>query len=137
MNETVPADLNAAIAGQPMWLQAWVLVLVITNLAAVFFIVTKQQGRYRPRPEALAILVSFFAAAIFMSWLYDQVGFVRLLGLPHLVFWLPVYIWLLIRYRAGRYAAPFKQYLLVYFLIDGISLLIDASDVVRYLLGWQ
>jgi hypothetical protein len=136
MNETLPGDLNAAIAAQSPGLQVWVLVLVITNLAAALFLVTRKQGRIALRPEALAILVSFFAAAAFMNWLHAQVGFVRLLGLPHLVFWLPVYCWLVFRYRAGTQVAPFRYYLLCYFVIDGISLLLDATDVARYLLGF-
>ncbi len=137
MNDSMPANLQAAIATEPMWLQLWVMLLVVVNLAALLFVITKQTGHYRVRWESLAILFSFVAAGIAMSWLYQQVGYVRLLGLPHLVFWLPVYIWLLRKYRHGEFVVPFKQYLLVYFVIAGISLVIDAIDVARYLLGNQ
>ena len=135
MNETMPVDLGAAIATEPMWLRLWVMILAATNLAAVFFVITKQAGKYRVRVESLAILFSLLAAGIFMSWLYDKVGYVRLLGLPHIIFWLPVYVWLLSKYRRGEFSFPFKQYLIVYFVIVGISLVIDVSDVTRYLLG--
>lgn len=135
MNDTMPANLEAAIATEPMWLQVWIIILVVTNLAAVLFIVTKKSGSYRPRIESIAILASFLAAGLFMSWLYAQVGYVRLLGLAHLVFWLPVYVWLVGKYRKGEFVAPFKQYLMVYFLVAGLSLVIDTADVARYLLG--
>jgi len=42
VHEAMPPDLGAAIATQPMWLQIWVLVLVLVNLMAVFFAITRQ-----------------------------------------------------------------------------------------------
>ena len=36
MNETLPADLNAAIAMQAAWLQVWVMVLVTANSASAW-----------------------------------------------------------------------------------------------------
>ncbi|MGI9286525.1 MAG: hypothetical protein ACR2P1_14150 [Pseudomonadales bacterium] len=127
--------MGAAIATEPMWLQVWLLLLGAANLAAIFFVFTKRSGKIAVRVEALAIIFSFLAAGIFMSWLYGKVGYVRLLGLPHLVFWLPVFVWLLNKYRRDEFSAPFKQYLIVYFIIAGLSLVIDAADVARYLLG--
>ena len=135
MNDVVPATLNEAIATQPAWLQLWVLALVGTHLGAVLFVITRRNGKFSLRPEAIAIVLSFVAAGAAMSWLYQQVGYVRLLGLPHLVFWLPVYIWLLTKFRKGAFVSPFRQYLLVYFVIAGLSLLVDFVDVVRYLIG--
>ena len=85
MNEDLPANLNAAIATEPAWLQGWVAVLVIVNLASILFVVWRDAGRWRVRLEPIAILVSFFVAAAFMGWL-EQFGYVRLLGLAHLVF---------------------------------------------------
>lgn len=135
MNDTMPADLNAAIALQPAWLQTWVIVLVIVNLAAALFLVARKDGKFGVRIEALAILLSFFAAGMMMTWLYEKLGYVRLLGLPHLVFWLPVYAWLVVKFRRGEFTPPFKQYLVLYFFIAGLSLLVDFVDVVRYLIG--
>ncbi len=131
----MPESLNAAIATEPMWLQAWVGMLVVANLGALAFVVTKQSGSWRPRKEAIAILVSFFAAAALMTWLYDRVGYVRLLGLAHLLFWGPVFLWLILRYRKGEFSSPFSKYLAFYFLIAGISLVVDSIDVLRYVLG--
>ena len=136
MNETMPADLASAISSEPMWLQHWISVLVVVNMAAILFIVRKNsEGKLRPRIEAFAILASMMAAGIFMSWLYEQVGYVRLLGLAHIVFWLPVFVWLAVKFRRGEFSGPFKYYLILYFVIDGASLAIDTADVVRYLAG--
>lgn len=134
-DKPMPETLNDAILSEPMWLQGWVGLLVIANLLALAFVATKQSGKWAMRKEAVAILVSFFAAGALMTWMYGQFGYVRLLGLPHLIFWGPVFVWLLIRFRKGDFESPFSKYLIFYFLIAGISLVVDAIDVVRYLAG--
>ena len=60
-------DLNAAIATEPAWLQLWVLVLVVTNLASLAFVVGRREGAFHLRAEPIANLVSFVAAAVFMG----------------------------------------------------------------------
>lgn len=58
----MPPTLGDALATEPLWLQAWVGVLVATNLLAALFVVAREEGRWRVRPEPGAILVAFFAA---------------------------------------------------------------------------
>jgi hypothetical protein len=79
--------------------------------------------------------VAFVAAAILMQQLYQSIGYVRLLGLAHLVCWGRVWFWILSRRREYEWRSLFGGYLHVYLLIAGISLLIDVIDVVRYVLG--
>lgn len=131
----MPATLNDAIATEPLWLQAWVAVLVVTHLAALLFAVGRRERRWFVRPEALAIVAAFLAAGLFMGWLYDQVGYVRLLGLAHLLCWGPVWLWILSRRRAIGTDSLFGKYILVYLAVAGVSLAIDAVDVVRHLVG--
>jgi len=131
----MPPTLNEAIATEPLWLQAWVFLLVVVNVTALLFVVGREDGRWRPRWEPIAILLSFVASSAFMGWLYQQVGYVRLLGLAHLLFWGPVWAWLLMRRRAIGTASWFARYVRAYLIVAGTSLAIDAVDVVRYLLG--
>ncbi len=131
----MPSTLNDAIASEPIWLQAWVMLLVVTHLAALLFVVGREEGRFFVRREAIAIVASFFAAVFVMGWLYEQVGYVRLLGLAHLVCWGPVWIWIQSRRRAIGTTTLFGKWIRLYLLIAGMSLLIDAIDVARYLLG--
>jgi hypothetical protein len=131
----IPANLNEAIATEPTWLQLWVLVLVVTNLVALLFVVGRRDGRFHVRYESIAILVSFFAAGAFMGWIYEQAGYVRLLGLAHLVFWTPAWVWILSRRRQIGTADLFGKYVHLYLGVAGLSLVIDAIDVVRYLVG--
>ena len=131
----MPATLNEAIATEPMWLQAWVAVLIAVNLAALVFVVRRTEGHFGIRREAVAIVIAFFAAAAFMGWLYDQVGYVRLLGLAHILFWGPVWAWLLSKRREIGTESLYGKYVHTYLGVAGLSLVIDGIDVVRYLAG--
>ncbi|MFK7842674.1 MAG: hypothetical protein AB8B54_10450 [Sphingorhabdus sp.] len=132
-----PASLSEAIAMQPTWLLIWVGILAATNLASLLFIIGRKNGQWLFRPEALAILMAFLAAGSLMEYMYGQLGYVRLLGLAHLVFWVPVYAWIALKRRAlyPPSQSLFGKYLLLYLLVSGISLVIDAVDVVRHFVG--
>ena len=126
---------DAIMATQPAWLLAYLMVLVAANLGAVFFIAKKTPQGWRPRYEALAIIAAFLLAGEFMEYLYQQYGYVRLLGLAHIVFWTPVYAWIF-THRKDYEATPyFAKFVLFYLVMAGISLTIDIIDVARYLLG--
>lgn len=129
-----PATLSEAIALQPSWLLLWVGILVTTNLAAVLFLFGRKNGKWLFRPEALAILAAFLAAGSLMEYIYGELGYVRLLGLAHLIFWIPAYAWIYFKRRQLHPPSQslFGKYLLVYLLINGISLVVDAIDVIRY-----
>lgn len=133
---TDPATLAEAIVQQPLWQQAWVAILMAANLAAVLFVVRRKAAGWSVSWPALAILGAFVGAAMFMEYLYGQYGYVRLLGLAHLVFWTPVYAWIL---KQRRTMAPtgslFAKYLVAYLVIAGISLVVDVVDVARYFAG--
>ena len=131
-----PATLGAAMATEPAWLKAWIGLLVVSNLAAILFVIKREGGRFCVRPEAIAILVSFFAAGRLMEVIYAEMGYVRLLGLAHLVFWGPVWGWIAFmrRARIGT-TSIFARYVHVYLAVAGVSLLIDLIDVVRWALG--
>ena len=85
--------------------------------------------------KPIVMLASLIAAVTLMEWLYDQVGYVRLLGLAHLVCWTPVYVWFLRRRRLVGTRSMFGRWVNAYLVIVGISLVIDFVDVTRHLLG--
>ncbi|MCG8429372.1 MAG: hypothetical protein MI754_18625 [Chromatiales bacterium] len=135
MNNQIPPSLFEAIQTEPLWLQAWVMLLGLSLIASVFFVVGRSEGGWKLRPECLAILASLFVAGAIMEWLYAQVGYVRLLGLGHLIGWTPVYAYVLWRRKKIGTDTWFGKYIHVYLIVAGISLLIDAVDVIRYLAG--
>ncbi len=91
------ATLNEAIAAGPLWLRAWIALLILTHVASLVFVFGRVDGKLTFRPECAAIIASFIAAALAMDWIYQSYGYVRLLGLAHLIFWTPAYAWVIAR----------------------------------------
>jgi hypothetical protein len=85
--------------------------------------------------EARVVLLAFMVGAMLQMALFGARGFVRLLGMGHLVVWLPMLLWLWGRLGEAGGEGLFERWLLAVILADGLSLLIDAVDVVRYALG--
>jgi len=136
MDPEIPKTLGAAMATEPLWLRSWIQVLVAAHLGALLFVVGRVQGHWKVRTEPIAILAVFVAAGLAMGRLYEEVGYVRLLGIAHLVFWGPVYTWILLaRRKLYPLLTPFGAYLGFYLVIAGISLAIDAIDVARHMMG--
>ena len=135
MNAAVFAAFAEAVEAQPAWLQAWARAFLAAHMLGLAFVAHRSPEGWKVRTEPIAIAASFVASGIFMVWLFGQVGYVRLLGLAHLVFWTPVYVWILRRRRAIGVDSLFGKYVLLYLVIVGICLVIDAVDVVRYLVG--
>jgi hypothetical protein len=126
---------DAIMATQPSWLITYLYILVAANLGAIFFIAKRTDKGWRLRFEAIVIIVAFLLAGNFMDYLYAQYGYVRLLGLAHIVFWTPVYAWIF-THRKDYAATPyFAKFVTFYLVMAGISLFIDIIDVARYLLG--
>ena len=130
-----PATLGDAIASEPMWLLTWIAVLVGTHFLALAFVAHRDQDQWRLRWEPMAIVVSFMIAGTVMEMLYARFGYVRLLGLAHLIGWLPIYSWLLYRRRTIGLSSLWGRYVHLYLAVAGLSLIVDAADVVRFLVG--
>jgi hypothetical protein len=108
----------------------------IINMAAILFLVRWKDKKIRfGYIEAVAILGVLIPMAAFMDWLFGQVGYVRLLGLPHVLFWTPLAIFLWTRIKRHPQKSVFGIYLRVILATLVISLFIDYTDVVRHLMG--
>ncbi len=68
-------------------------------------------------------------------WLVSQLGYVRLLGLPHIVVWTPLVVFLLRQSRRAEMPAMARHILYVIVAAMIISLAFDYVDVARYLMG--
>ena len=135
MDPAMPATLGDAIGTEPAWLQGWILVLGAAHITALAFVVGHDNGRWVVRPEPIAVVASAIVATMIMTWLYSQVGYVRLLGLAHLACWTPVYLWMWSRRRALVRGTLFTKWVQAYLIIVGLSLAIDVVDVIRHLVG--
>ena len=102
------------------------LLLVAANgVAPLFFL---------GRVEAQAVLAAMFIGTILMSLLTARFGFTRILGLGHIL-WIPLLGWL--AFRLGQIPADdaFGLWVRGVMLLNGVSVVIDIADVVRYAAG--
>ncbi len=106
--------------------QAWMVLLVLVNFIMPFF--------FLGTPEATVVLVGGMASMVIMMTMFAKFGFVRLLGLGHIP-WLFTVPWLWSQLAQTIESGPFYYWLLAVVVIDSISLVIDAVDVIRYWRG--
>ena len=113
-----------------------ILILILTNIIAIFFIIKKTAGKLSPRIEALLILASFLATSISVHYIDAQIGYSPISSIPYLVFSAPLVIYLLSQYKNIRETSLiFSRYLIGYFIVNAIVLPFYAFDVGRHFLG--
>ncbi len=117
---------NQGMLSMPTPWRLWLLVLVSFNaLAPMLFL---------PRVEALATLGALVVSMSLMTLLTHWTGFSRLLGLGHVV-WVPLLLFLWTRLGSAPADEPFGLWIRGVIALNAISLVIDASDVIRWLAG--
>ena len=123
--------LQDAVALQPPWLTWWLTWLTfgafILPLALLIWRETRIAG--------LASIVAGVLAAVATSWLYDRFGYVKLLGLPHIVVWTPLVVYMVGVLRKPALPRYARWVLLVVVGTILISLAFDYTDLLRYALG--
>lgn len=110
----------------PIWLQFWILWMVVINSLSIIFL---------GRTEGRVVLAAWIANGIFMTALAEAVGFVRLLGISHVIFWTPLVIYLLRRRPMINFQETYGRWIAVLTVTNCISLVVDYIDVVRYMMG--
>ncbi|PKQ07217.1 MAG: hypothetical protein CVT72_03950 [Alphaproteobacteria bacterium HGW-Alphaproteobacteria-11] len=119
-------DMMTLIAQEPWWLSSWVYWLIAINSLSLFFAFTRNEAHW--------VLTAWLGNLLVMPMLFEAVGYVRLLGLTHIIFWTPLvtYLW---RQRSEFGNSWSGRYLWVVLATNSASLIIDYIDVVRYFLG--
>jgi len=107
------------------WL-AWVMLLMAANMVFPLFYLGTAEGK--------VVLAVFFFGALVQMAIFSAKGFVRLLGVGH-IGWVPMLFWLWTRLGAAPAGSLFRYWLLATMALVALSLLIDATDVIRYLRG--
>lgn len=119
-------DFFRTLLRMPNHWVAWVGLLMLANMIApLFFIETL---------EAQVVLGAMMAGAAIQISIFRMKGFVRLLGVGHIL-WIPMVIWLAIGFDPERLASPFGLWVAAVVILNSVSLLIDAVDVARYIKG--
>jgi len=101
-------SFEEAITTQPSWVQWWINwmgFVIIGSMLALLFSKTV-------RRDSAVILMTSLAVFFLMMWLYQQIGFVRLLGIAHVAIWTPLAIYFWHRLKNPAIIAPFRQVIL-------------------------
>ncbi len=106
----------------------WVMILALVNgLGGIYFFQSL---------EGKITLISIIGAGILMQIIFSKMGFVRLLGIAHIIFWVPLVLWLSWRLQSwDQLSRDLRIWMLVVVILNSFSLLIDFFDVWRYIRG--
>ncbi len=104
----------------------WVILLMTVNMIVPLF--------YLGTPEGKIVLGGAVLGAVLQTAIFSTKGFVRLLGIGHIA-WVPMVAWLWSRLDLAPAGSLFRYWLLATLVLVSVSLLIDASDVIRYIRG--
>ena len=111
----------------PLHWRAWLLVLVSANLLAPLF--------FLGRVEAQVVVAALLVSMVLMTILTGRFGFSRILGLGHIIAWVPLLAFLWSRLWDAPSSDTFGLWLRVVIALNTASLVIDAVDVARFLAG--
>ena len=117
---------NTGMMKMPLQWRLWLVLLVTGNLFVPLL--------YLDRIEAQVVIVTLFASMALMTLLTHYAGFTRILGFGHIL-WIPLLYFLWSRLNQNPPADFYGAWLRILMGINAISLLIDASDVARYVAG--
>ncbi|MCP5140531.1 MAG: hypothetical protein R3F27_04735 [Gammaproteobacteria bacterium] len=129
MNNTI--SFHDAMFSATGWILIWFywlgMAMVVTPLALAFSKATRR--------DALIVLLTNIVVVVSMGWLYDQIGYVRLLGIVHVILWTPLLVYLVGRARNSEITLFFRLVIWLFVASLAVSLAFDYVDVARYLLG--
>ena len=106
--------------------RVWGAWLVAVNSACLLFI---------QHIEAQVTLGAVGAAVLAQALIYQRKRFIRLLGVTHIL-WVPMLMWIALRLDTlPKEDTAFHVWLIMLIATNAVSLVIDAWDAVRFVLG--
>jgi hypothetical protein len=123
--------MQEAIAQQPQWVGYWLYWLVFGSFVLPIVLLIWRQSRI----AGFAGVVAGVAAGFGVSWLFERLGYVKLLGLPHIILWTPLAIYLVMQIRRADMPKWPRWIMMVVLATLVVSLAFDYVDVARYILG--
>ena len=105
--------------------RVWAICLILVNLGSLFFLDTFY---------AQMNLIAIGAGIAVMIAIYLRLGFVRLLGIGH-VLWIPMIGYFLMNLPDSISQPGLYTWVVILIACNSVSLVIDAIDVSRFLRG--
>ena len=118
--------LNKGIMKMPVHWRIWMMLLVGANMIAPMFFLN--------RLEAQITLATMLASMVLMTVLTAHFGFTRILALGHIL-WIPLLAFLFLRLGSIPEKDAIGIWIRVLLVLNGASILIDTSEVARYIAG--
>lgn len=117
---------NRCLLRMPLPWVVWVMMLMLANMIGPLFFLDRLEGR--------VVLIVFLISVCLLIVLYAFQGFTRILGAGH-VLWLGLVPWLWGRLDGVPAQSGLFYWIIAVMVMNSLSLVIDISDVVRYLRG--
>ena len=117
---------NKGMLKMPLHWQLWLMLLITANVVTPLF--------FLHHVESLVVLGTILASMTLMTVLTARFGFTRIVGLGHIL-WIPMLAFLFTRLGDIPASDAFGIWIRALFVLNGISLVIDAADVIRYIAG--
>ena len=117
---------NKGMIKMPMHWQAWLMLLVLANAITPLY--------FLRHLEAQVVLGTMLASVTLMTLLTARFGFTRILGLGHIL-WVPMLAFLLARLGQIPPSDAYGIWIRALIVLNSVSLVIDAADVIRYIAG--
>lgn len=126
-------EFNAAImAGTSEAVQIWMNWMMIIFLACLIFVYKHVSARY--------IFAAFVITLPIALFIFDQTGNIHLLGIAHIIGWLPLSIYLIkVEFigQTDKLKTPYGIYLLLLLATITTSLVFDFRDITLVMLGMK
>lgn len=120
------AELFGVVYLRFRWLpRLWCVWLVGVNAACLLFIT---------HIEAQVVLAVTAIAVVAQTLVYQRGGFTRILGTAHIL-WIPMFAWMATRLEVIQQNPALANWLLVLLVTNLISMIVDATDAIRFLRG--
>lgn len=125
-------DIIRSFTSLPLWVQIWLLLLLVPVNAAAFLLLNTWAGKATAVAAALIVVCNGFLI------LRDR-GLGKVLAIPHLLFWGPLQVLLVLRLLGLVGEAPVSDLELIYIwlvlVMNGISLAFDVADTIAWAKG--
>ena len=123
---SVPFNFMKTMFVNGVGLAVWISLLLLVNLVVPLAVIGTVEGQ--------AVLAAMVLGAVTQTAIFRSKGFVRLLGIGH-IYWVPLLPWLWTRLGGLPPNEPFTMWMTAVIVLNFVSLVIDVSDVWRYLGG--
>ena len=121
------AMFSLASGWMVVWLYWMSFAIIVTPTVLIFSKAT--------RLDAVIVFLTNLAMFVGMAWIYEQMGYVRLMGIVHVILWTPLFIYLFLRAKKGEMPLLCRLAIWMFVATLAVSLVFDYTDVARYLLG--